>query len=98
MTCEWDKYPMGTVDVNPGWQVQMLCPNANDIAEQQVFHPNTWYIGGNAGLSGQADIRDNLQEDIISTISSISNMDSKSNYQQSTAGIYGTTVVSGQNS
>lgn len=70
MACEWDKYPMGTVDVNPGWNVQMLCPIANVIAEQQICRPDTWYIGGNANLSGEADTSAKfINPDFIDTMS-----------------------------
>lgn len=96
--CEWDVFPMGTVDVYPGWNVQMLCPNANNIAEQQC-RPHTMNINAVADIiSAEANISDNLVEGIATIISSSSGMASSSNYQQSEASMSGSTEVSGQNS
>ena len=87
MSCEWEKYPMGTVDVTPGWTVQLLCPIANVIAEQQICRPDTWYIAGMAGISAQAGLTDSAAEDLWPTLSSSANLTANSNYQQSTASI-----------
>ena len=87
MSCEWEKYPMGTVDVTPGWTVQLLCPIANVIAEHQICRPNTWYIAGMAGISAQSSLSDSVEEDLLATISSSTSLTADSNYQQSTAEI-----------
>ena len=94
----WNDFPMGTQDVMPGWNVQMLCPLANEIAEQ-ACRPHIMDLSAVPDvIYGQADLSDNLTEGIAATIVSTSSVDSESNYQQSTAGMSGGTAVSGQNS